>query len=100
MRSRKVLLGVAILLLLATGALSACGGASEQPPAEESAALDGEALLEDRCTSCHGLDRTTSAQKTQAEWEETVSRMVDKGAQLNDEEQSVLVDYLAENYGP
>jgi len=26
--------------------------------------------------------------------------MVNKGAQLNDEEKGVLVDYLAETYGP
>ena len=34
------------------------------------------------------------------EWEKTVTRMVGNGAQLTDAEKSVLVEYLAENYGP
>jgi hypothetical protein len=62
--------------------------------------VDGETLLQERCTECHGLERTTSAQKTRAEWEDTVTRMVNRGAELNEAEKTVLVDYLAENYGP
>ena len=100
MRSKKLLLGLVVLLVMTAGLVSACGGApSEQTPAEEPVAIDGETLLEDRCTECHGLERATSAQKTRAEWEETVTRMVERGAELNDDEKTVLVDYLAENYG-
>jgi cytochrome c5 len=72
----------------------------EEPPTEPSPAGDGAALLEERCTVCHGLDRTTSAQKTREEWEQTVVRMVGKGAELNEEEQEILIAYLAETYGP
>jgi cytochrome c5 len=72
----------------------------EEPPTEPSPAGDGAALLEERCTVCHGLDRTTSARKTREEWEQTVVRMVGKGAELNEEEQEILIAYLAETYGP
>lgn len=101
MRSRRVVWGIVVLLVVAATVVSACGGATTEPeaPAEE-AAVDGETLLEERCTECHGLDRTTSAQKTRAEWEETVTRMISKGAELNEAEKTVLVDYLAETYGP
>jgi cytochrome c5 len=90
-----------VLLVVAATVVSACGGAApeSEAPAEE-VAVDGETLLEERCTECHGLDRTTSAQKTRAEWEETVTRMISKGAELNEAEKTVLVDYLAETYGP
>jgi cytochrome c5 len=72
----------------------------EEPPTEPSPAGDGAALLEERCTVCHGLDRTTSARKTREQWEQTVVRMVGKGAELNEEEQKILIAYLAETYGP
>jgi len=72
----------------------------EEPPTEPPLAGDGAVLLEERCTVCHGLDRTTSAQKTREQWEQTVVRMVGKGAELNEEEQEILIAYLTETYGP
>jgi cytochrome c5 len=97
----KVLLRAVGLFLIMASVVSACGGGtSEDPAAEESVGIDGETLLQERCTECHGLERTTSKQKTQAEWEETVTRMVGKGAELSEDEKAVLVDYLAETYGP
>ena len=39
-----------------------------------------------------------SAHKTKAEWERSVQRMVNKGAQLSDAEFAALVEYLAANY--
>lgn len=74
--------------------------APQEEPTEPPAVGDGAALLEERCTVCHGLDRTTAAQKTRDQWEQTVVRMVNKGAQLNEEELEILIAYLAETYGP
>jgi len=107
MSHKKLILALALVLLLSAGLLLACGGseATDTPQAEEPEAApeekaDGQVLLEERCTSCHGLDRTTSATKTREEWEKTVTRMVQKGAELNEQEMSILIDYLAETYGP
>ena len=74
--------------------------APQEEPTEPPAAGDGAALLEERCTVCHGLDRTTAARKTREQWEQTVVRMVNKGALLNEEELEILIAYLAETYGP
>ena len=41
-----------------------------------------------------------TAKKTAEEWGKTVTRMVSKGAKLTNEEQQVLVDYLAKTYAP
>lgn len=90
-------LAVAVLTTLLVTAMAACGGGAA--PAAETVA-DGATLLEERCTECHGLERTTSESKTRDEWLETVDRMIQKGAELNAEEKEVLVDYLAETYGP
>ena len=87
-----VVLAVIVLVLM----LAACsGGASSSEPK-----IDAKAVVEDRCTQCHGLDKVTSAQKTQEQWEMTVSNMVGKGAKLSAEEQTAVVAYLAETYGP
>jgi mono/diheme cytochrome c family protein len=60
---------------------------------------DGAALLDQRCSACHNPDRAKQAPRSKPEWEKTVSRMIGKGAQLNDAEKQTLVDYLAQTYG-
>jgi hypothetical protein len=53
-----------------------------------------------KCSTCHGLDKPKSKQKTQTEWADTVLRMKDKnGAPVNDEEAKSITEYLAKNYG-
>ena len=60
----------------------------------------GAALLEERCSGCHPTSLTESKQKTPKQWQATVSRMINRGARLTDEEKKVLVDYLSERYKP
>ncbi len=123
MRSNQVLWrGLFVMLVVAVGVMSACGGATpapkEQPtmtpapsePTEPStkedeptaapASAGGETLLQERCTVCHSLGQVERAQKSREEWERTVASMVSRGAELDQDEQGVLIDYLAENYGP
>lgn len=81
-------------------------GADVEPAMEESDSageIDSElaaSLVETRCTECHSLSTTTNAAYDQAGWEATVARMIAKGARLNDEERALVVQYLAETYGP
>jgi len=79
----------------------------EAEPAEEESDSTGDmdsdlaaSLVETRCTECHSLATTTNAAYDLAGWEATVARMIAKGARLNDEERALVVQYLAENYGP
>lgn len=77
------------------------GGTTLAPPTlVPSPALDGAALLQERCTTCHSLNKATSRRQDQAGWTQTVQRMVSKGAVLNAEEQAALIAYLAQTYGP
>jgi cytochrome c553 len=57
--------------------------------------LDGEALVQERCSVCHGLDRVNSASKDEAGWTSTVDRMISKGANLNEDERAAVIEYLA-----
>ena len=72
--------------------------ATEVPPTEEPATLDGQSLLQERCTGCHDLGRVERSEKTEEEWKATVERMVGKGAQLDEAEQELVIKYLAETY--
>jgi hypothetical protein len=101
-KSNKAVWGLVALVVLTVVVVSACRGAAPEPaqPEAQPVSIDAETLLQGRCTECHAQSRTTSAKKSAEEWEGTVARMVDHGANLNDEEQTILVDYLAQTYGP
>ena len=62
--------------------------------------IDPATLLESRCGVCHTTDYPKNARKSKSDWEETVSRMIAKGAKLSPEEKKALVKYLAKHYRP
>jgi len=73
----------------------------EEAPAAESYDLDAAtALVEERCVGCHGLSTVTNASYTEEEWASTVARMISQGANLNDQESELVIQYLADQYGP
>lgn len=58
---------------------------------------DGQAILETRCTACHGAGRIERAGHDLDGWKSTVSRMEIKGGfgnALSDAERQSLLDYL------
>lgn len=79
-------------LAISTFALAALAlsGCSNSP--------DGGVLVQDRCSTCHSLDRVTNASKSRDDWESTVDRMIRRGAVLDSAERETVVDYLAETY--
>ena len=111
MNKRSVVSLLVLVGLMLMALTAACGGGVEETPDTPSAqktpeetsdapAQGGEELLESRCTRCHNLDRVKAASKTLDEWTVTVERMRGKGADLADAEAEILMDYLAETYGP
>jgi mono/diheme cytochrome c family protein len=56
-------------------------------------------LFEDVCTSCHTLDRVKTEALSTEDWRGLIKGMVSEGAALTDEEFSMIVDYLAKNFG-
>lgn len=106
----KLMLGLVVAFIVAAGVLAACAPAAPQAteppkaqptsPSGSAPAGDGAALVNSRCSTCHNLDRVKQAKKTSAQWKETVTRMVGKGAKLNTDEQAAVADYLTKTYGP
>jgi len=61
-------------------------------------ASDGKTLLESRCVSCHTLARIVNQKASADQWKQVVDQMIQRGAVLNANEETVLVQYLADNF--
>ena len=103
--NRKLLIiSLASLVLAIT--FSSCGSTSEIPsiaPSDAATApvviaLDGNTLMQERCTRCHTTGRITGKSGSLEEWTTTVDRMIGKGAQLDAVERETLIQYLAQTY--
>jgi len=55
---------------------------------------EAEALIIQRCSDCHSVDRVFNADKTAEEWDENIDRMIDYGAEVSDEEKAIMIDWL------
>jgi hypothetical protein len=100
MRIYKWSLIVLILVLAMSAVLTACSApaATTAPTSPNTSGIDPVKLLNDRCTACHTLDRVKSAKHTADQWNQTVTRMIGKGAQLSDAEKAALITYLSNTY--
>ena len=85
-----------LIILLMGVLLASCSGSASTSPRGGSSG--GQALMQSRCTVCHSLTRITSAHMTADQWKTTVDQMINRGAQLNPQEEQTLITYLAQNY--
>jgi cytochrome c5 len=60
----------------------------------------GKALVTERCLLCHGAALIAQQRKDVAAWGRTVTQMRTWGTPIQDDEQTALVGYLAEHFGP
>jgi hypothetical protein len=57
-------------------------------------------LVLDACTACHTLDRVKIQRLNSEEWRQTIAGMLSEGVPLTDDEVTLVVNYLARNFGP
>jgi cytochrome c5 len=61
---------------------------------------DGRVILDRSCGACHRAAAVGAYHyATRAEYAEVVSRMIEMGAQVSEQEAAVLIDYLFDNLG-
>ncbi|MBI4460948.1 MAG: PQQ-binding-like beta-propeller repeat protein, partial [Acidobacteria bacterium] len=72
------------------------GPAWSQTPLPEG---KGKEIMEVACTVCHGLDYITHGRKSKEGWHSIVMEMIGYGAVLDEKEITVLVEYLAQQFG-
>lgn len=98
----SVLISLGLVFLLMSILLSACGqtkpSTSEPSNSPTSATLDGQALMQQRCSVCHSTNRISQSSRTSDQWAALVDAMISRGAQLNSTERQMLIDYLAQTY--
>ena len=78
----RIILGVVLVGVMLAGASSIV------------LAQDTAKLVEERCTECHTADRWKNKKKTEKQWTQIIDEMVRYGAQLNDSEAGLTVEYL------
>jgi mono/diheme cytochrome c family protein len=59
----------------------------------------GRAILMANCTQCHAVEMVQAAKKTEAEWLQTIDRMVTNGAKIGASDRPVLARYAAAHFG-
>jgi cytochrome c5 len=70
--------------------------------AEVAALPDGpaRALVTERCLLCHGAGLIAQQRKDAAAWGRTVTQMRTWGTPIQDDDQTAIVGYLTQHYGP
>jgi cytochrome c len=58
----------------------------------------GADLTQAKCAVCHEIEHVVRSRQSRAEWEDTMRRMVQRGAPLTADETRVITDYLATYY--
>jgi cytochrome c5 len=102
----KTLLAIALTGMLGAGIAYAVSGESRHAitlPETRVELKSGEGLqkVETFCNICHSLDYITMQPKfSKAQWTATVNKMIKvMGAQINEEDAKLIIDYLAVHYG-
>ena len=79
----------------AAPAVIAAAPAADAPPPPG----PGLTTVQERCSACHSAATVFGQRRTPDDWAATVQLMVDRGADLSADEQSVVIGYLSKNYG-
>ncbi|WP_293974331.1 hypothetical protein [Sphingomonas sp.] len=88
-----------IFVLSAASATIAFGAALAQLPATPPPG-PGLTVINEKCGSCHPPSQALQVRKSRADWTTTVQAMIDRGADLDPEEQATVIDYLATHFAP
>ena len=72
--------------------LAASTAAHPLPPGK------GKAMVQRTCVQCHAMKVVTAKRATKEQWSALVDQMVSRGADLNDDEIDVVVNYLSKNF--
>ncbi|MFZ4855492.1 MAG: hypothetical protein ACOYL3_03770 [Desulfuromonadaceae bacterium] len=83
-----------MVLVLAIAAVAMAGCAGKLGKGEP-----GYDLVNSKCGHCH-FTGVKKAHATKEEWDKTVTKMIGKGAALNEAEKATVVDFLVKYYHP
>jgi cytochrome c-type biogenesis protein CcmH/NrfF len=97
-KSTQFLVILVVAMAVFATACSSNTATSTTAPAS-TASQEGAALVQDRCTACHNLSRVESLRLSASDWSTVADQMISRGAKLTPAEKTIVVNYLATNYG-
>lgn len=86
--------GSRIILPLATTLVFAATAAAELPPGP------GKEETIRACSRCHSPELAAAQHQTREQWQVTISKMANLGAEATDNEFESILDYVASHFGP
>ena len=90
---RRVI-GFLVSFGFATAVLFTAATSDAQRPSE------GQQLVEKRCQGCHTMRRIDTSAKDADSWRQTIQVMIQDGAEVEESEIPVMVQWLAREHGP
>lgn len=85
----------ALMLVMVILVIAACAqSAPSIPEVEEEDLESAEALIIERCSGCHSADKVFQEDYDREGWEDIFADMIRKGADVNEEEQTLMIDWL------
>ncbi len=94
---KKTLIISILLLTLLVVFISACSN-DATPVSTDSPATATEdpvkALIEERCSDCHNTSIIYNANYDESGWSDVIDQMIQKGADLSDEEKAQIIEWL------
>lgn len=93
----------ASVIVLLTSTRTSVATAQSATPADqhpEFPAGDGRDVVLDLCGKCHSPNIILAYGQTRVGWENTITKMVQKGAEGTDEDFTEIADYLTEKFPP
>jgi competence protein ComEA len=88
------MMGSRIILPLAMTLVFAATAAAELPPGP------GKEETVRTCSRCHSPELAAAEHQTRDQWQVTISKMANLGAEANDNEFEAILDYLTSHFGP
>ena len=88
------MMGSRIILPLGMTLVFAAAALAELPPGP------GREEMIRTCSRCHSPEIVATAHQTRDQWQVTISKMANLGAEANDNEFEAILDYLASHFGP
>ena len=54
----------------------------------------------DKCAQCHGIEIVAGVTQSRAQWDATMGAMINRGADIDDATQAIILDYLSAYLSP
>jgi competence protein ComEA len=90
---------ITAILLTAAAAFATEPASPPQAAAKTSQPEKARELVIEVCTYCHEIERVTEQHLNARQWSELIKGMISEGPPVTDQEFSMIVEYLAKNFG-